>query len=194
MDSPDDSVQDGHGFVTAKPADSAGWKVIRLAWRQKVAAYWAISWPAWLGAMTVLTFGGNLYADDKLQEAIPAIAIAMQVTFFAIQALLTGRLVRKNYRTFRVDAVHASGIRSRNLSVLDALRVWTWIIRPEVVFQAALAVVVFFWGDQIPESTKRLLTSNDLLRFLVFGPIGVGWATKATYPGFRLEPHGMRYI
>jgi hypothetical protein len=43
----------GYDFSTNKPNDFPGWQ-ISLAWRQKVAAFWSISWPAWIGSFVLV--------------------------------------------------------------------------------------------------------------------------------------------
>src|SRR5260370_16315609 len=41
----------GYDFSAGKAADFPGWE-ISIAWRQKVAAFWSISWPAWIDGIS----------------------------------------------------------------------------------------------------------------------------------------------
>jgi hypothetical protein len=171
-----------------------GWE-INLAWRQKVAAYWSISWPAWIGSFVVVILFTSGYSVDLLQENFSIIAIGGNLTFFAIQALLTGRLVRKNYRSFRVYVVRDVGTQSRNLSIREAVSVWLWILGPQLALLLLVSLVVWFWGTKLPPDTVRGFSSMALwLRFLVVGPYAVDLALRVKYPAFRLQAHGFRYV
>src|ERR1700693_2029555 len=89
----------GYDFSAGKAADFPGWE-ISLAWRQKVAAFWSISWPAWVGSMGLVILLTSGYSVNLLQDNFSVIAPCGNLRFFAIQVLLTRRLVRKNYRSF----------------------------------------------------------------------------------------------
>src|SRR5258707_9088418 len=108
----------GRDFSAGKPADFLGWK-ISLNWGQKVAAFWSISWPAWIGSMGLVILLTSGYSIDLLQDNFSIIAVGGNLAFFAIQALLTRRLARKNYRSFRLYVVHDDGTQSRKLSIRE---------------------------------------------------------------------------
>src|SRR5262245_3674897 len=82
----------GYDFSVGKPADFPG-RAISLAWRHKVAAFWSISWPAWIGSMGIVILLTSGYSIDLLEDNFSMMALAGNFTFFAIQALLIGRLV-----------------------------------------------------------------------------------------------------
>src|SRR5262245_44378455 len=90
----------GYDFQAKQPSDLPGWK-INLAWRQKVAAYWAISWPEQVASLLVpsflLAFGSPEFV--KTHQTLSGAGVI--VIYFGIQATLTSRLVNKDYRTFR---------------------------------------------------------------------------------------------
>jgi hypothetical protein len=183
-----------YDFSARKVADFPGWE-ISLAWRQKVAAFWSISWPAWIGSMGLVILLTSGYSVDLLQDNFSVIALGGNLAFFAIQAFLTRRLVRKNYRSFRVYVVRDDGSKSRNLSVREAVSVWLWILGPQFALLLLVSVVVGFWGAKLPSDTVRGFSSMSLwLRFLVIGPYAVGLALRPKYPMFRLEAHGFRYV
>jgi hypothetical protein len=184
----------GYDFSAGKPADFPGWQ-ISLAWRQKVAAFWSISWPAWIGSLTLVILFTSAYSVDLLQDKFSIIALGGNLAFFGIQALLTRRLVRKNYRSFRVYAVRDGGIQSRDLSIREAVSVWLWIFGPQLALLLLVSLVVGFGGAKFSPDTVRRFSSMSLwLRFIVVGPYAVGLALRAKYSAFRLQARGFRYI
>jgi len=130
----------GYDFSAGKAADFPGWE-ISIAWRQKVAAFWSISWPAWIGSMGLIIGLTSGYSVDLLQDNFSVIALGGNLAFFAIQALLTRRLVRKNYRSFRLYVVRDDGSKSRNLSIREAVSVWLWILWPQLALLLLMSVV-----------------------------------------------------
>jgi len=145
-----------------------------------------------MGLVIGLTSG---YSVDLLQDNFSVIALGGNLAFFAIQALLTRRLVRKNYRSFRLYVVRDDGSKSRNLSIWEAVSVWLWILWPQLALLLLMSVVVWFWGAKLPPDTVRGFSSMSLwIRFLVIGPYAVGLALRPKYPAFRLEAHGFRYV
>ncbi|MEO7144211.1 MAG: hypothetical protein ABI165_12010, partial [Bryobacteraceae bacterium] len=63
----------GYDFGASKPPDVPGWQ-INLAWRQKVAAFWSITWPAWAGSLALVTFLTSGYSVDLLENNFSIIA------------------------------------------------------------------------------------------------------------------------
>src|SRR5258708_2360894 len=94
----------GYDFTAGKAADLPGWP-IQLAWTQKIAAYWSISWPALASSALLVFLITKDYSVDRLLENQNFVAIGSGLFFFLIQALLTRRLVRKDYRTFRIYVI-----------------------------------------------------------------------------------------
>lgn len=184
----------GYDFKATEPSESPGWQ-IDLVWSQKVAAYWSISWPALIASFTMAFFVTSRYAGDDLADHLPVITIGGNVAFFGIQAALTRRLVRKNYRSFRVGVLRDDGQRSRRLSVREASLVWLWILGPQLALLLTASIIVWWFGDKLPPETIRSISSLSLwLRFLVVGPYAVDLALRAKYPGFRLQAYGYRYV
>lgn|SRR5271165_1286207 len=168
---------------------------IDLAWRQKVAAFWAISWPAYIGNLVLVMLLMNGSPVDRLPPHAGLISFTGQLAFFGIQALLTIRLVRKNYRTFRVMVIRDDGSQSRSLSMKEIGRVWTRILWPQLALALSLTLLLILVNaNSEADAARRLGTLQDWLRFLVAGPYGVKTALRGRYPGFRLQAYGYRYI
>jgi hypothetical protein len=184
----------GYDFSASKPPDFPGWQ-ISLAWRQEVAAFWSISWPAWIGSVALVILFTSGYSVDVLQDNFSIVALGGNLAFFGIQAVLTRRLVRKNYRSFRVYVVREGGAQSRDLSLREAASVWLRIFGPQLAFLLFTSLVVGFWRTKLPTDTVRGLSSMSLwLRFLVIGPYAVNLALRVKYPTFLLQAYGFRYI
>src|SRR5579862_3025948 len=107
---------------------------INLAWRQKLAAYWAISWPAWVLSMSLPGFLTVGYTVDEALSRRIALEVITNVSFFVVQLLCTQRLVRKNFRSFRIEVLREDGQRYRRLSLSDSTLVWLWIMGPQLAF------------------------------------------------------------
>jgi len=119
--------------------------------------------------------------------------LGSQLIFFGIQAALTQRIVRKNYRTFRVWVIRDDGRAERRLSRAEGIRVWLWILGPQLAFVLILSIIVRTLDIQ-PDTLRSVNSLSQLLRFLVVGPYSVNLAVRAEYPGFRLQPCGYRYF
>lgn len=184
----------GYDFGASKPADFPGWE-ISLAWRQMVAAFWSISWPAWIGSFALVILFTSGYSVELLQDKFSVIALAGNFAFFAIQFLLTRRLVRKDYRSFRVYVIRDDGSRSRNLPMWEAAPLWLWIFLPQLAVLVLASLVVSVWGTRLePEASRGFSSFSLWLRLLVVGPYAVGFALRRKYATFRLQVHGFRYV
>src|SRR5258706_4077407 len=142
----------GYDFKAMEPSDTPGWQ-INLAWRQKLAAYWSISWLAWVASFTVGVLFTSFYSFDDLARHLPMIALAGNLAFFSIQAVLTRRLVRKNYRSFRVGILRDDGRRSRRLSMREATMVWLWILGPQLALLLISSVIFGWYVANLPPET-----------------------------------------
>lgn len=178
----------GYDFEAAHPPETLGWP-ITLAWSQKVAAYWSISWPAWLASHFSVILLQNAYSIQDRFNWIVATA-----TFFGIQCILTQRIVRKNYRSFRVGVHRDDDRPSRKLTVGEASLVWLWILGPQLAFFLAVSLLIGLYGAKIPPEIGGGIPSwSRLLQFLVVGPYAVDLALRVKYQGFRLQPYGYRF-
>ena len=167
---------------------------IQLAWRQKLAAFWSITWPAvvacFLGAFPFIVIVGHSSKSD-----LAALSVATRVAFYVIQAALIHRIVRKKYRSFRVEVVRDDGQRSRSMTTSEGLRVWLRVFWPQIVFIILTSLLLRWSGSRLPAETARSITSLSLwLTFLVVGPFGIDLAMRAHYRGFRLRAYGWRFI
>lgn len=170
----------GYAFITSHAPDVPGWP-IELSWGQKITVFWSLSWPAflvmWLFGMIA---GWWLTPTPPRPTSGPSPWISLLGTgvFFAVQAVLTHRLVRKNYRSFRVTVVREPGERTRRVSTREALAIWLWIARPQVALILTGSVLVSFYRS--PDLAKQEISALSLwLRFLLVGPYAVGLALRA---------------
>ena len=180
----------GYDFAAMKPTAIPGWR-IHLTWTQKLAASWSITWPGWVGAFVTVSLLTGVYRRiGRPAPNLNLIALFGQVAFFGIQALLTRRIVRKNYRSFRVVVEREEGQKSRLLSVREAGQVWLWILGPQLALVLA-TLALSYYASRLSAENVNLITSLSLwLRILAAGPYGIGLALRAHYPGFRLQAYG----
>ena len=163
------------------------------AWRQKVAAYWSITWPAWIGA-AVLAFFITAFSRN-LRSSIVVMSVVENVFFFSIQAILTGRLVRKTYQSFRIYVVREDGNREQRFSASEAISVWLWIFWPQLAFYLLMSTVGWLMGHSLTADPLRRISTVALWgRFLVVGPYALDLALRVKHAGFRLETCGFRYV
>jgi hypothetical protein len=97
------------------------WKV-NLAWSQKFAAYWSISWPAFLAAFWLMIWLTRSWSLDDMRRHVTVLSLTAILVFYGIQAVLTHRLVRKNYMSFCLEVVRDHGERSRRLTLPEGGR------------------------------------------------------------------------
>jgi hypothetical protein len=190
----------GFDLKRATPFETPGWleapgSEINLAWRQKLAAYWSISWPAWVASLVLVFWLTSNYSLNDIENHRTAISLGGNLAFFATQLVLTRRLAGKNYRSFRVYVVHSGDRRFRSLSMREASLVWLQILWPQLALLLATSLVVWWYGDKLQPETMRAIPSlSQWLRMLVVGPYAVAVALRVKYPGFRLQAYGYRYV
>lgn len=148
---------------------------IRLAWRQKVAAFWSISWPAWALSLILATWLMDRYSISELPDHIATISLVTNVAFFAIQAVLVLRLPRKNYRTFRIEVIRDNDERARRFLMREAARVWARIFWPQIVLIGLASVVALVSSSK----TSAISSLMWLVQLLVIGPLAIAFALRA---------------
>jgi hypothetical protein len=174
----------GYDFKARQPSGKLG--QIDLSWPQRLAAYWSTFWPAWIASIIVLIL---------LTGHTSVTFVVSGLVFLNVQAFLTHRLVRKNYRSFRVFVIRESGPPSRRFSRREAGLVWLWMVGPQLALYLFLWQVVWWFGAKAPPGLVDGIFSFSVWpQLLVVGPYGVGLALRAKYPGFRLQAHGLRYL
>jgi hypothetical protein len=110
------------------------------------------------------------------------------VIILLVQAVLTFRLVRKNYRSFCIVVVHEGEPSKRRFLPSEHLRVALQISWPYVA--VVFAAYLFFLFVPISGETARSLNSFGLLfRVLVVGPAAIRWAMYLNYRGFGLQAY-----
>ncbi|HYL75183.1 MAG TPA: hypothetical protein VEU96_13315 [Bryobacteraceae bacterium] len=174
--------------------ENRDWPASTLAWRQQVAAFWSIAWPSLIVAFILFTFGlGRVSADQPLRLFF--VGTMAKAAYLVVQGLLTVRLVRKRYRSFRIEVERNDGTSSRRLLAEEVVLAWLQIIWPQVLLGVLLDLVVLLLGDNLEELTVRALSSVSIWgNIFVAGPFGVYMATKMKFRGFRLRVYGQRYI
>ncbi len=158
---------------------------ISLVWGQKVAAYWSISWPGWLLNFIVVFLLADLLPGGLRSHQIAASVVGI-FAFVTAQGAAMGRLVSKDYRSFRIEVVRGGTERNRSLERGERLLVWLPIVGVELAFQTAL-VLLNFGSHAWATFFRSSAAVPALLRFLVFGPYAVGLALGIRYPGFVLQ-------
>jgi len=111
------------------------------------------------------------------------------LAFGVLGLLLVHRLVRKNYRSFRIWVVRPDGLRSRNLSMHELCLVWLYIVLVDVALVVAVDLFAWMMGFLYLLQGSAL---SLLLRSLLTGPLALGSALRTRYPGFRLQASGRR--
>jgi hypothetical protein len=162
---------------------------IALAWRQKVAAYWALSWPAAVAGLVVLSalLPSDLSPDHARSRGASA-AVGAGITFLAVQALLTRRLVRKDFRSFCVVVVRSNGAPDRSVSSAEGIRIWLWIL----VAQVGLFLVAAI--GSAASHAQAISSLTTLADWLIVGPYSIALAINSKYQTLRLQAYGIRYI
>jgi hypothetical protein len=175
-------------------AENQEWPAITLAWRQQVAAFWSIAWPSLVVAFLLFTFGlDHVSADQPLRVFF--LGMTAKAAYLIFQGLLTIRLVRMRYRSFRIEVERNDGTSSRRLLANEVFLAWLQIIWPQVLLGVLLDLLVLLLGDNLEELTIRALSSVSIWgNIFVAGPFGVYMATKMKFRRFRLRVYGQRYI
>jgi hypothetical protein len=166
-----------------------------LAWRQRVAAFWLIAWPSWFISFTLLMFLTSAWVAIGPIAHAELLAWASALSFLFCQALFVQRMVRKRYRSFRLEVVREGGSGGGSLTAAEAAQVWLKIIWPQVAFLIAIWLVQLALASRLTADTTRAISTLSLWgRVLVVGPFGIHCAVPADYRGFRLEAFGLRFI
>jgi hypothetical protein len=128
---------------------------------------------------------------EEVTQHVGSINLVAFLSFFIMQILLVQRLVRKNYRSFRICVVHDDGQQSRTMSVRQTLLVGFCVVGFQVGFIMSLLLIAILSGATIG---RAVLALEVWLRFFVAGPYSIALALRVRYPGFQLQASGLRYI
>jgi hypothetical protein len=168
---------------------------LSLSWTRRFAAFWAISWPAWIVSFATAGFGLSFDSLDAPPNHFFAASMLAHIAFFASQALLVHRLPRKNFRTFRLEVVRDGGASSRIFSAREGVEVWFWIVWPQVVVLTVLSLLAYWIGSTGATEVARSISGLALwIRILIVGPYSIDLAMRTKYPGFRMRIYGYRFI
>jgi len=104
-------------------------------------------------------------------------------------------MLRKKYRSFRLEILRKDASGTAGLTTAEVARVWLRIIWPQVVFLGLIWLVQLSLDSRLSAETTRAIPTLSLWgRILVVGPFGIYCAAPADYPGFRLEAFGQRFV
>lgn len=182
------------GYDFTSSSDARGWD-IRLAWRQKMAAYWSISWPALIVFFVAVGIMGSRSSTLMSPSQLGTVTGTAYLVFFAAQAVLTFRLTRKKYRTFHIYIVRDNDEQSRSISWREAGLVWLCFFGVQLAFLIALGLAVILLSGRVsPAILGPIVNLEPFWRFFVVGPYAIGLGMRIKYPGFRLQANGQRYI
>jgi hypothetical protein len=122
------------------------------------------------------------------------VGMASALFFLLCQLTLVRRMVRKKYRSFRLEVVRPSRPEAATLTIVEAARIWLKIIWPQVCFYVAVWLVEFWLGNRLSADTTRAIpTLAQWGLILVIGPFGVHRAVTSKYPTFRPKAVGERF-
>jgi hypothetical protein len=169
-----------------------GWPKIDLAWRQKMAAFWSVYWPSGMVSLAIILGITLPFSSVGLlrAEAAPALNWAGSLIALFGQGFFVRRLIRKRYRTFRIEVLRAAVLSSPALSTGESAQVALKIIWPQV----ATLALQFLAMLSLTGSARAIGSFLFLARFFVVGPYAIAFALGSDYPGFRLQSFGQRYI
>jgi hypothetical protein len=162
-----------------------------LAWSQKLAAYWSISSPAFLASFAAVFWFTRKWSLDHLASHALMVSLVGNLVFYLVQLILTPRLVRKNYRSFRLNVVREDGEQTRRPSTPETVRLWIWILWPQIALLVlSNCVALYFAGNS--EALGGVVTLTRWLQFLIVGPYAIGFGLQVRHPGFWIEARSCR--
>jgi membrane protease YdiL (CAAX protease family) len=162
---------------------------VNLTWTQRLAAYWAISWPASVASVVFAFVHVSFFEINDVIAYGALFGLGADLLFFTIQAALTPRLVRKRFRHFRIAVIRDDRSGERLLAPREALSVWFRIVAPQIALYVALGIFVYWFGEGLhPQAARSLSSLASWLKYLVVGPFGIALALKTDYGSFRLQP------
>jgi hypothetical protein len=192
-------------MVRASEMDTIGdqeWPPIQLAWRQKLAAFWSIAWLSLLASLFLLFAVSGVLTSDKIEtpESLGALgliaALVSNLAFLVVQMVLVPRLWHKRYRSFRVRILREDATSNTTLSVSEVIRVGLRLVWPQAAFMVITAIAVM-WAETAMDDAMAARAVSSLfvwLRFLLVGPYALHFAVPRSYPGFRLQTYGQRFV
>jgi hypothetical protein len=145
-------------------------------------------WPAWLASVFLV---GMLLPDEQMEYFLShrsvLFVIGNSIILFG-QAVLTFRLVRKNYRWFWIGVVHEGEPLKRRFLPYEYIRVALQILLLHVAVLSAVSLLFLFMPISA-ETVRRLNSFGQLFRVLVIGPAAIRWGMHVNYRGFRLQAY-----
>ena len=186
----------GHDFETNTPTE-VPWSEITLAWRQKVAAYWSICWPAMLFTFCTVLFSTLRYELEDLNRLGVRLEILLTtaISYFGIQAILVHRLVRKTYRSFRIAIIREGEQSARKFTAPEGGYVFLRLLAVQGSYYVGYSFLLQLLSFVVaPQTLRPFMSSMVWLMPLAFGPAAVNYAVRSKYIGFRLQAYGYRHI
>jgi hypothetical protein len=157
---------------------------INLSWGQLIAAHWTVCWPAGLAMFLVLALVTSLWELDELQGQLTFMSLLANVVYLLVQAAVIPRLFKKNFRSFFLAIIDASGATRRSIPAPLLRLVTLRFILTQIAF--TLLVSVLFIGDSL-ESLRRLNSLLRLGQILLIGPAVLHFALQAKHAGSAIS-------
>jgi hypothetical protein len=107
------------------------WEPIELSWSQKLAAFWAITWPTHLTMMVVaLPFAA--FSVEPTKSHLALIQLLVLAAYPFCQVLWVPRLVEKRFSSFRIFAEYADGTIPKYLPIRHSIPPTICVILPQL--------------------------------------------------------------
>jgi hypothetical protein len=103
-------------------AEAPPWPPVYLAWRQKLAAYWSIAWLSGVVVFALMFLVTANWPADTPGVLFQFAGWAAYFAYLICQAFFVRRLVRKRYRSFRVDVVRDDVTSEPRLSMPETVQ------------------------------------------------------------------------
>lgn len=161
---------------------SPTWPAIRLSWRQSFAAFWCVAWPSLLMGISIIA----IWPNDNVQAA----SISANAVSLSAQALFVPRLVRKQFRLFRIEVVREDHSPGDRLSFFEIASVSIHLLWPQLAFFVAINSL----ASLLDRTGSGLGSIMFWITLFLIGPLAIKLAVQAQYSRFKLQPFGIRYI
>jgi hypothetical protein len=167
------------------------WEPIELSWSQKLAAFWAITWPTLLTMMLGMAIVLQLLNAMQFKRSAVVTWALGSVVYFACQVFWIPRLVEKRFRSFRIFAAYADGTWPKFVPVRDSVPAAVCVVLPQMMFMGIASVVAYLIAHSLNAKTFQSI-NLAALRILVVSPYSISFAMSTNYPKFRFRAYALR--
>ena len=170
------------------------WPPIYLAWRQKVAAYWSIAWPSGVVSSVLIYLLTLSWSADAPIVVFQLAGILAYFLYLIAQAFFVRRLVRKRYRSFRIEVARKGANCEPELSMAEIMKIWFQLAWPQAALYFLVAAIAVWFSARNPQGAFGGSGLFLPLNMLVVGPTAAGHAIRKHYPGFHLLAYGQKFV